>query len=117
MKPHLFYLITIMAYSRGRPNEAQCGVRQRCTVPRVVEGKESCADNAPWHAIIERKEKRQEIIKNHCGGSLVSSKFVVSAAHCFWKNQDSRRICEEPFLSMTAEECHRLSCHQSSKTF
>ena len=91
-----------------------CGVilRDRCpTLTKfVVGGTNSCAEKAPWNAVLEirtgRRKKRQgSRITVLCGGTLVSSKHIVTAAHCVWGNRAESRTCSEPHLSMSPEQC------------
>ncbi|XP_041968433.1 uncharacterized protein LOC121725497 [Aricia agestis] len=42
----------------------------------------------PWHAPIYRRMTTQNLYQQLCGGSLVSTTHVISAAHCFWSDID-----------------------------
>ena len=48
---------------------------------RIIGGTETAVNKYPWMVSI-RIDKDSFI--GHCGGTLVASKYVISAAHCFW---------------------------------
>lgn len=66
-------------------DEAQCG-QQEISSGRVVGGIEAASGEWPWlAAIFLHGDKRVEF---WCGGSLISAKHVLTAAHC---TRDSRQ--------------------------
>jgi len=58
------------------PDDCKCGLAQRAT--RVVGGQTTEVNEWPWQAGIVTKGKTTP----WCGGSLVNSKWVLTAAHC-----------------------------------
>merc|ERR1712142_837275 len=59
--------------SQGRG--CQCGIKNK---PRIVGGKETEINEFPWMAALKRAGQFV------CGGTLVASKWVLSAAHCMY---------------------------------
>lgn len=53
------------------------------TVPKIVGGKEVPAGEYPWYSALYRNKNGSETnLDFYCGGMLISSRFVLSAAHC-----------------------------------
>ena len=113
--------------------DSMCGIllHNSCSqLQQVVEkinSSESCAERAPWNVILERRGGRRKRTADRddtricdkrapsdidilCGGTLVSSLHVVTAASCLWANKGGPRTCKEPFLSMTPEQCKQNRC-------
>jgi len=49
-------------------------------VKRIVGGKKTEVNRYPWQVYLEITERDGE--ESRCGGSLISDRFVVTAAHC-----------------------------------
>ncbi|XP_037546491.1 transmembrane protease serine 6 [Nematolebias whitei] len=59
--------------------QCDCGLRQFSS--RIVGGTDASEGEWPWQASLQ-------VRGNHiCGGALISSQWVVSAAHCFYDDQ------------------------------
>ncbi|GBP18462.1 Modular serine protease [Eumeta japonica] len=73
---------------------AECGVkvseRRYRQLPSSISpaaggGRPAKTNEFPWHAGIYTKVNQTHIQK--CSGSIISPKLIVTAAHCFWKDQ------------------------------
>ncbi|XP_028166490.1 modular serine protease-like [Ostrinia furnacalis] len=62
----------------------ECGLVTPKGVELVIGGRPAERGELPWHAGIYRKTSTPYM--QICGGSLVSAKVVISAAHCFWND-------------------------------
>ncbi|XP_054422723.1 transmembrane protease serine 11B-like [Pteronotus mesoamericanus] len=67
---------------------------------RIVTGKNSLRGAWPWQASVQRKGQ------HHCGASLISSRWLLSAAHCFVKGINSEdwtvnfgTVVNEPYMT------------------
>ncbi|XP_073964032.1 clotting factor C-like [Choristoneura fumiferana] len=67
--------------------EPECGRVTPNGVPMQVGGKSAKHGELPWHAGIY--DKRSSPYMQICGGSLVSTTMVISAAHCFWNKENN----------------------------
>ncbi|XP_023312939.1 trypsin-like, partial [Anoplophora glabripennis] len=54
--------------------------------PRIVGGEPSSIEKHPYIVSVQRNGR------HHCGGSIISSTWVVSAAHCFLREFDAYSI-------------------------
>ena len=123
----VFSLIPCVSFTVIRL-DSMCGIllHDSCSQSQQVEvkGSTSFAERAPWNVILERRGGRRKRTADRddtrlrnkrapgdinilCGGTLVSSRHVVTAASCLWANKGT---CKEPFLSMTPEQCKRNRC-------
>nr|WGN96293.1 setae polypeptide [Ochrogaster lunifer] len=87
------YTLPLMRCINGRWNEVftcipECGtVTPEGEIP-VLGGRRAKKGELPWHAGIYRKTTTP--YSQICGGSLVSTTVVISAAHCFWSDVDKK---------------------------
>ncbi|CAN0142002.1 unnamed protein product [Lampetra fluviatilis] len=75
-----FYKVSLLQASKA------CGwapMKERVSRNRIVGGTEARPGAWPWQAILYYNGKFQ------CGGSLLSNRWVVSAAHCFGANSQA----------------------------
>lgn len=66
---------------KPKPQSA-CGVRQIEKQAYVTNGYASTPGDWPWHAALYHKSKRSLSYK--CGGTLITDKVVITAAHCLF---------------------------------
>ncbi|XP_029343825.1 modular serine protease isoform X2 [Acyrthosiphon pisum] len=57
----------------------------------ILNGVEAKYGSAPWNVGVYRKSNNNSF-SMICGGSLISTNLVVSAAHCFWQERLTSRI-------------------------
>ncbi|KAM9837794.1 plasminogen activator, urokinase b [Aulostomus maculatus] len=62
--------------------ESTCGLQTRRKMLKIVGGEVATVESHPWVAAIFRRSKSKEMVFR-CGGSLISSCWVLTAAHCF----------------------------------
>ncbi|KAI8037647.1 hypothetical protein M5D96_009816 [Drosophila gunungcola] len=89
---HQFYASPQLSDSTSRtlptPNLAfhspstECGVRPHVKSGRIVGGKGSTFGAFPWQVLVRESTWLGLFTKNKCGGVLITSRYVITAAHC-----------------------------------
>ncbi|XP_076176268.1 uncharacterized protein LOC143151219 isoform X2 [Ptiloglossa arizonensis] len=68
---------------RVKCKNLECGIRtQAPSQARIVGGGSSSAGSWPWQVALYKEGDYQ------CGGALISDRWILSAAHCFYHAQD-----------------------------
>ncbi|CAH1954515.1 unnamed protein product [Acanthoscelides obtectus] len=119
--------------NRGRdllPSAGQCGFQE---VDRIYGGTETAIGEFPWMALLQYQD-RSGYKKFACGGSLISSRYILTAAHCVvgeiersvgklikvrLGEHDTRqdrdciqnRVCNEPPLDIDVQSSHAHSSY------
>ncbi|KAJ8703769.1 hypothetical protein PYW07_013063 [Mythimna separata] len=60
----------------------ECGRVTPNGVDLMIGGKSAKRGEVPWHVGVYRKNRRPYL--QICGGTIVTNRLVISAAHCFW---------------------------------
>jgi len=68
-----------------RAGTIDCGQRLAGPGGRIVNGRVSQRGSWPWQIAIYKKGK---VFHFHCGGALISRRWVLTAAHCFYGGKD-----------------------------
>ncbi|KAJ8705495.1 hypothetical protein PYW08_012541 [Mythimna loreyi] len=62
----------------------ECGRVTPNGVDLMIDGRTAKRGEVPWHVGVYRKTTRPYL--QICGGSIVTNRLVISAAHCFWND-------------------------------
>eukprot|EP00099_Drosophila_melanogaster_P019191 NP_610435.4 uncharacterized protein Dmel_CG8213, isoform B [Drosophila melanogaster] len=73
---------TLSSYGGANGRKIQCGVRPHVKSGRIVGGKGSTFGAYPWQVLVRESTWLGLFTKNKCGGVLITSRYVITAAHC-----------------------------------
>lgn len=60
-------------------NHKKCG---HALTDKIMKGTKATVGEYPWMALLRYKSNVDDILTFNCGGSLISEKHVLTAAHC-----------------------------------
>ncbi|XP_044737436.1 modular serine protease-like [Chrysoperla carnea] len=74
----------------------------------VIHGYTAAKGEFPWHAgIYKRDSVEDDSYEQICGGTLISEKVIVSAAHCFWDWNENKPNMEIKKYSVAVGKFYR----------
>lgn len=77
-----FLLIRVCGRANINILSLVCGVRPMIKSGRIVGGKGAVFGEWPWQVLVRESTWLGLFTKNKCGGVLITSKYVTTAAHC-----------------------------------
>ncbi|XP_021958690.1 trypsin-1 isoform X1 [Folsomia candida] len=98
----------------------QCGTSART---KIVGGEAVPISELPWTAALVRKKENATQIKGpYCGGTLVNTRYVVTASHCVdafkaekiqvWLNEEDFRVEDETLTGTLRIDVEEIIMHQ-----
>ncbi|XP_071396651.1 trypsin II-P29-like [Centroberyx affinis] len=111
--------LTLMIVFSSKGCHAQLGVCGRASLnPRIVGGQDAPPGSWPWQASIHAFG-----FGHFCGGSLINSQWVLTAAHCFTGDDNDtvvylgRQTQEGPNPNEVSRMIERIVCHPDYNSF
>lgn len=83
-----------------------CGERAAEGTPLIFGGEYVNIIKVPWHVGIYKQNSEDSDFIQQCGGTIINSKVVISAAHCFW-NRQSNKLNSETLYRVVAGKYYR----------
>ncbi|XP_037086127.1 serine protease 33-like [Pollicipes pollicipes] len=77
------------------------------TVDRVVGGHQAVYGEFPWQAQIKVFDPKQQAYVPHCGGVMISDRFVLTAAHCITEGYGRYEVVLGQYDLRTRDESER----------
>lgn len=54
--------------------------------PHILNGEKAKLNQFPYMVSLREYQKNDDVYAHHCGGSLISDRWILSANHCFPRN-------------------------------
>jgi len=75
-----------IAAGRSKANQDDCWEEKPCPTHRIIGGCQVQANSMPWQVGITWTNRTlQESVGFFCGATIICPKYIISAAHCFFK--------------------------------
>lgn len=100
------------------PNQCTqiCGEEAVEGVPFIVGGENANVKNVPWHVGIYTNFGNKSDV-NVCGGTIISAKVVISAAHCFWDRSRNKFNSYTEYRIVAGKYYHNLNDPRENNTY
>lgn len=74
------------------PNQCTqiCGEEAAEGQPFIVGGVDADIKKVPWHVGIYQRYRDTSEFHQQCGGTIISPKVIITAAHCFWNRLENK---------------------------
>uniref|UniRef100_A0A673NHF0 Transmembrane serine protease 5 n=1 Tax=Sinocyclocheilus rhinocerous TaxID=307959 RepID=A0A673NHF0_9TELE len=79
----------------------ECGTRAK--LPRIVGGVEATLGRWPWQVSLYYSNR------HICGGSIITNQWIVTAAHCMWRNLALHHLLTNGYAAVNG-------CHQNESS-
>ncbi|XP_068619542.1 venom serine protease Bi-VSP-like isoform X2 [Battus philenor] len=90
-------------YVTALPEPPVCGI-SNASFTRVVDGVDAKLGDFPWMALLGYRERRGSGVRWLCGGSLITSKHVLTAAHCIHGHENDLYLVRLGELDLARED-------------
>lgn len=81
----------------------------------IVGGGATNITNVPWHAAIYKRASEHTRFQQICGGTIINSKIIISAMHCFWDASENRAYPVEHFFVAVGKTSRELDSREEHK--
>lgn len=81
----------------------------------VVGGSETNVSRVPWHAGIYKRASRNAKFQHICGGTVIGSRVVLSAMHCFWDRSENTVYDKDGFNIAVGKTVRDYAGHEEYK--
>ena len=89
MKLQILLLLIVLSWNISKAEKCDCGTfnepkpkgKRTSENTRIYKGRNARKNRYPWQIFLKISSKDDE---DFCGGTLISTKHILTAAHCFF---------------------------------